>query len=49
MPKIRFILNMKDGTIKIVYTSLEVELLQGQYKNVKKERITNEGWKEVLL
>lgn len=49
MPTIRFILNMNDGTIKILYTSLELELLQGQYKSIKKEKMTNEGWKEVLL
>ena len=40
---------MNDGTVKILYTNSEVELLQGQYKNIKKEKLTNEGWKEVLL
>lgn len=48
MPTIRFILHMNDGTVKILYTKTEVELLQGQYKSIKKERITDEGWKEVL-
>ena len=48
MPTIRFILHMNDGTIKIVYTKSQVELLQGQYKSIKKEKITNDGWKEVL-
>ena len=46
---IRFILYMNDGTIKILYTHLEVELLQGQYKSIEKETLTDEGWKEVLL
>lgn len=49
MPTTRFILHMNDGSVKILYTKLEVELLQGQYKNIKKERITENGWKEVLL
>lgn len=49
MPIVRFILHMNDGTIKIVYTKSEVKLLQGQYKSIKKERMTDEGWKEVLL
>ena len=48
MPTIRFILHMNDGTIKIVYTKSQVELLQGQYKSIKKEKITTDGWKEVL-
>ena len=48
MPTIRFILHMNDGTVRILYTKSEVELLQGQYKSIKKERITDEGWKEVL-
>ena len=49
MPTVRFILHMNDGTIKIVYTTLEIELLQGQYKNIKKQKITDEGWKDVAL
>ena len=49
MPTVRFILHMNDGTIRIVYTNSEVELLQGQYKSIKKEIITENGWKEVSL
>ena len=49
MPTIRYILHMNDGTIKILYGKSEVELLQGQYKSIKTEKMTNEGWKEILL
>lgn len=49
MPTLRFILYMKDETIKIVYTKHETELLKGQYKNIVEQRITENGWKEVLL
>ena len=43
MPTVRYILHMNNGTIMIVYTRLEVELLQGQYKSIKRERMTDEG------
>lgn len=45
MPTMRYVLHMNDGTVKILYTHLEVKLLQGQYKSIKKERFTDKGWK----
>ena len=48
MPTVRFILHMNDGTVRILYSQQEVEFLQGQYKSIKTERLTIEGWKEVL-
>ena len=49
MPTIRFILYMNNGTIRIVYTKYEAEMLKGQYKNIVKQRLTENGWKEELL
>jgi len=47
MPTIRFILYMNDGTVRILYSRRGVEFLQGQYKSIKTEIITDEGWKDV--
>ena len=46
---IRFILHMNDGTVRILFTELEVKILQGQYKSIKKEKLTEKGWKEISL
>lgn len=47
MPTIRFILHMNDGRVIVVYHKFQVELLDGQYKSVTTQVMTEYGWKDV--
>lgn len=51
MPTQRYVLDMGNGTIKVLYTKSELEYYKGYCVGIKKEIMTDSGWKEkeVLL